>query len=203
MATRDLTASVVTEITSDSFTPIIFIHTTWTSGDVYFCSRPYDVQWNSQTWLGGGNIISITDIEETAENKVAEFKITLNGIPAGNRALVESNLIRGSAVKVYMGFMDSNNSVISDPYLFEGILDSAVMVGSSESSMITLTIEDEDSDFKRPRLRKYSDVDHQEEFSGDDFFADIANIPNNKIYFGQAPESPTVKSRTSDVTANR
>jgi len=193
MATRDLTAAVITELTSGSLSMILFVHTAWTSGDVYFCSRTHDVVWDGQTWIGGGNIVSISDIKESAEHTVSEFTLTLNGVPAGNRALVESNVIRGSAVKIHVGFVDANDAVIADPYLFEGMLDAVTMVGSSQGSSISIKVEDLDADFKRPRIRRYTDVDHQSEFAGDDFFQDMGNIPNDKIYFGKAPPKETRK----------
>jgi hypothetical protein len=184
---RDLTVSVQNAISADQVSPIILFEGEFASSTVRVWSGFGDLSWNSQTWIGVGTFGGISSIGETADIKANGVTISLSGIPLDMISLALSEVRQNKVGRVYMGFMDSSNDVISDPYLaFEGRLDVPAIQDDAETAVITITYESRLIDLQKAREIRYTDEEQKRLYSGDKGLEFVASLQEADIVWGKA-----------------
>lgn len=99
---RELTDAVAEDLAGDSQQLVLFYEGEFASGTLRLCSLPYNVTWDGQTWLGAGELLSWSGVEETTELKAAGSSISL----ACTDAIVQLALAQsrtGQSGKVWLG----------------------------------------------------------------------------------------------------
>jgi hypothetical protein len=178
---RDLTSGMQTAVAASVVRPVVFIEGEFESGTLRLWSGVGVISWNSQTWTGAGNLLSISKIDETADLRAAGITIGLAGMPT-NISLVLSQARRNKAVRVWFGAMDAAGAVLADPYLaFEGRLDVPTIDDSGDTCTINIAYEGELIDLERPRVRRYTHEDQQLRAPGDRFFEYVPAIQNQAL----------------------
>lgn len=183
---RGLSAGMLTQVGSANVTPILLFYGEFASGTVRMWSGVGDLSWDSQTWLGAGSLVQVSNIEETSEIKASGIVVTFNGIPAELLSLVLSDVRQGALGKIYLGFL-SSGSVVATPWLiFEGRIDTPVINEEAETCSIAITYESRLIDLSRPRAARYTDQDQQREFPGDLGMEFVLTLQDKEIPWGRA-----------------
>ena len=184
---RDLTSSVQTAISADSVSPILLFEGEFASGFVRVWSGIGDLTWNSETWLGIGTLGGISSITESSDVQANGLTVSFSGIPSNMISLALGEAMQGKAGKIYFGFMDENNAVITDPVLmFQGRLDVPAIEEDGENSSIQISYESRLIDLQKPRERRYTNEDQQLQYAGDLGFAFVPALQEQQISWGKA-----------------
>ena len=103
-------------------------------------------------WLGAGDLLNISSIEETAEMSVRGATITLSGIPAEILSLALSEPYQGRVCNIYFGVKGENvfNNV------FSGYMDQMNIEDGAETCTIELTVENKLIDLERQRVARFT-----------------------------------------------
>lgn len=196
---RGLAAGVLSEVSASSVQPILFFYGSFSTGDVRMWSGIGDLSWDGYTWIGAGNLVQISDIEEPGEIKAQGIVVTFNGIPADLISLVLQSVYQNAVGKVWLGFL-SSGSIVADPWLiFEGRLDVPVINDDADTCSIAITYESKLIDLTRARTRRYTDQDQQQEYPGDLGMAFVAALQEKEIPWGR--QSDNVESAPPAVEA--
>lgn len=183
---RNLTNSAVTQITSAEVQPFLLFQGEFASGTVRAWSGIGDLIWNGFTWIGTGNLLNISAVQETADTSANGVTVNLSGIPSELISLALSDCRQGSAGFVYLGFLN-NGSVVSDPVLmFEGRLDIPAIEESGETATVVISYESRLIDLERPRETRYTNEDQQREFAGDLGFEFVPALQDKALTWGRA-----------------
>lgn len=183
---RGLSAGMLSQIGSASVTPILLFYGEFASGTVRMWSGIGDLSWDSQTWLGAGSLVQVSNIEESAEIKATGVVVTFNGIPSDLLSLVLQDVQQGAIGKIYLGFL-SSGSVVATPWLlFEGRIDTPVISEDAETCSIAITYESRLIDLSRPRTGRYTDQDQKREFPGDLGMGFVLALQDKEIPWGRA-----------------
>lgn len=184
---RDLTSGVQTAIDADQVSPILLFEAEFVSGYIRVWSGYGDLTWNSQVWTGVGILGAISNIEETSEVKASGITVSLSGIPSQYISIVLSDVRQGKVGKVYLGFMDSSNEVIVDPYLaFEGRLDIPAIQEDGDNSIITISYESRLIDLERSRETRYTHEEQTRLYPGDLGFEYVASMQEKEVLWGRS-----------------
>lgn len=195
---RGLSAGMLTQVGSANVTPILLFYGEFASGTVRMWSGIGDLSWDSQTWLGAGSLVQVSNIEETSEIKASGIVVTFNGIPADLLSLVLSDVRQGALGKVWLGFL-SSGSVVATPWLiFEGRIDTPVINEEAETCSIAITYESRLIDLSRPRTARYTDQDQKREFPGDLGMEFVLALQDKEIPWGRAGN--TLPAATPETT---
>lgn len=142
--TRALTAGFITEATAKSNSPVFFFEAVFESLTLRLWNGIGDLSWSGQTWLGNGWFDGFSGAEESNDFARNGMEVQLSGLPETLIALILSGSKQGSSGKLWLGFLNSSNGVIADPYLvFEGKLDIPSLDEGPDEALITLTYENE------------------------------------------------------------
>lgn len=195
---RGLSAGMLSQIGSASVTPILLFYGEFASGNVRMWSGIGDLSWDSQTWLGAGSLVQVSNIEETSEIKASGIVVTFNGIPADLLSLVLTDVRQGALGRIYLGFL-SSGSVVATPWLiFEGRIDTPVINEEADTCSIAITYESRLIDLSRPRTARYTDQDQKREFPDDLGMEFILALQDKEIPWGRAGNN--VQASTPDTS---
>ncbi len=185
MATRNLTSGIKTEITAKRFRPVVFFKFAFDGGDLNLWTGIGPISWNGDTWEGSGDLLSVSPVRETQKTKAVGVEFSLTGIKTSIVSLALSEDYQGRVAQMWLAMLDTSQNVISDPYLnFKGRMDVMTIEDSGDTATISLTAESVLVDLQKPKERRYTDEDQQNEFPGDKGFEFVPGLQEKEIRFG-------------------
>jgi len=149
------------------------------------------------SWVGTGNLLNISAIEETSELAVKGATLTLSGVPSEVLSLALSEPYQGRVCNIYFGTF-SQGSILqeSSSYIllqdgsrinlettdkgfneiFSGYMDQMNIEESGETSTIQLLVENKLVDLERARVARFTSGYQKSIYAGDlglDFLEDL------------------------------
>ena len=114
--TRTLTSAMQTASASRTLTPVHLVAIYFDGGTDYLTDAYKDIVYDGNTYQSTGNLLSISDIDETLAHRVNTLQLSLSGVNQANiaTALLEDFINRD--VVIYRGLLDSNGDLIVDPF---------------------------------------------------------------------------------------
>lgn len=187
MADRDLTSGMVTEVTAERLDPILLAHFAFDSGDVRMWTGVGTLTWDSETWLGGGDLIGVDPAEETADLAAAGASFTLSGVPSSLIATALAEDYQERPATMWLACLDGTGAVVADPYaLLAARMDVMVIDEGPDTSAITIRVENRLIDLEVARERHYTSADQQEAFAGDTLFDMVPALQDAEIIWKAA-----------------
>lgn len=182
---RDVTAGVVTESKKGTGAkPFLLVKMQFDSGTLRVWSGRGDLPFNSETYLGIGDLGKISQIEEGIEQRAFGISLQLSGVASSNVSLALSEELQNRKLEVWLGFFDSSYALVVDPVLlFRGRMDT-MDIKLGKTATIVVTGESRLIDWARPRIRRYTDGDQQERFPGDLGFQFTSDASDKEIVWG-------------------
>ena len=203
---RTATAAAVTESKSEAPRAVLLASLDFPSGFVRVNSSDRAIPFQSNTYKGVGNLGAVSPIGETGELQASGLDLSLTGIDPDNINAAFENA-QGRAGKVYLAFLDANYVLVVDPVLmFSGRIDS-VTVELGEVGTVRVALENRLVAWERPKVRRYTNEDQQQRFSGDLFLEFVAQTVDKELLWGvgsldqvpRAPGSGAVVTNTSTI----
>ena len=186
---RDFTTAFQNELSASTIEPFFAVKLNFDSGALRLWTGYGQITVASETYTGGGELLSISPVQETVEVAARGASVSLNGIDASliTYALTENYQTRSA--KIFLGFL-SSGSVVSDPYLaFDGRMDVLNIDDTGETANITLTAESRLIDLERARLRRYTSDDQKLRHPNDTGLDFVASLQEKEIGWGTGKTS--------------
>jgi hypothetical protein len=167
--------------------PVLFVECNFVSGPVNIWTGLGQTTWNGKTWIGMGSLLSISTIEEGADVQARGISLTLSGI---DLELLQDTLNEfqvGLPVTIWLGLRDpQTNNLIPDPVVsFLGRTDEPTIDIDGKKASITVACESRLMDMNTPVPYRYTQVDQQLFYPGDQGFMWVNSIQSIPIYWGQ------------------
>ncbi len=182
---RDLTSGTKTESKKLAGAKLILlVKMQFDSGFLRLWNGRGDLQFNSETYLGMGDMGRISQVEEGIAQRAYGITFEISGLPASFVSLALSEELQNRKAEFFLGFFDDNYDLVVDPILmFRGRMDTMdIQIG--ETATIAVTVESRLIDWNRPRIRRYTDADQQERFPGDKGFQFMSDASEKEINWG-------------------
>jgi hypothetical protein len=186
--TRGFSTAVNTALQAQNVNLVMFAKLEFPSGTLYVHNGLGTYNWDSQDWLGVGDLGSISKVEEGTDVSPYAITLTLSGLDAtmSGAALTEDYFMR--PVTVYLGLLDADDVLIDTPtQIWEGLMDQMnLTVGADGGDAIQLIAESELSRFDKSKNLMYTNANQQQRYAGDLFFSHIHKVEGAKIKWGGA-----------------
>lgn len=182
---RELTAGEIAAVTSLAVQPIHFVELFWPSSTVRLHSGVGDFVMGGNTYMGAGDLGSVSGVEESTDGTAPTMTLGINGIPTDNVAAILADKYQGRRAVVYLGFLKPDGTLIKDPALvvFAGKIAQAQHTLGGDSCSISIVIESSMARLKQSADRRYTHEDQQISHPGDLSLEYIAacntDIPDN------------------------
>ena len=178
---RSLTVGQQSAIDAASVTMVWFIELGF-STPAYLCTARHSLSWNSHTWLGAGQMVSIDSVTETDTMEATGYSLSVTLTSSALVSLALSESVQGDTCKVYLGLFDADGALIGTPPMVDyGICDQVQINDDKTACAFKLTVESEMANFSRPRVLRYTNADHQQLYSGDKFFEYVEQMAEKAI----------------------
>lgn len=105
----------ITALNSNSIIFAEFVRLTLPTTTYTFCNAASPITVNGITFDGLGSLLSIGEIQKNVKANSADLQLQLTGMDPNSIALVLGSDLKGSAVEIWRGFLDSNNQIITSP----------------------------------------------------------------------------------------
>lgn len=183
---RDLTSAMVDAVTGQVIRPIVFFEGVFASGTLNMFSGIGAIDWDGKTWTGGGDMIGVSPISETANIEARGVSVSLNGFDSAHVSLALQDLRQGKSGKIWLGFLDDSDAIIADPKLaFSGRLDTAQLDDSGDTASIMVIYESRLIDLRRPRTRRYTDAEQRARNPADGSMRFVESLIDAEIIWGR------------------
>ena len=158
---------------------------------IYLWNGIGDLAHDSKTYLGAGDLLSISSIEETVELRASGITLQLSGIgdPLLSKAKTED--YQGRELTVKLGAFSATNTIVTDPVIvFSGFMDTMTIQDDGTTGTIALTVENRLIEFEKARVRRFTDNDQRIDYPNDDGLEYVSQIQEKAIVWGNANANP-------------
>ena len=187
---RNITNAFKTAITSKVVRPIMAVELDFSDGILKmwngYGNLTMTADGSSKTFIGQGDLLNISGVEESSTLSMSGITLTLAGIKSSliSTALSANYTNRNGAL--YLGLFDASKNVIADVYtIFKGKMDVLNIQEGFETTVITLKLESRLVTFEKPSNRMYTLEDQQVDFSSDLGFEFIPDLQDKEITWGK------------------
>ena len=158
-------------------------------------------------WIGLGQLLDISSIEETSEMSVKGATITLSGIPSELLSLALSTPYQGRIAKIYFGtfqqgsiLQETGNYILLQDgskinlesmakgfnELFSGYMDQMNIEEAGDTATIEMAVENKLIDLERARVARFTSGYQKSVYPGDLGLDFIEDLQDKKISWGRA-----------------
>jgi len=209
---RDLDPSTIKAISQDVVRPFFAVELKFDGDETLrmWTGQGTLVLDNGTQWIGAGNLLDISSIEETAEMAVRGATITLSGVPSEVLSLALSEPYQGRVCNIYFGTFSSgsllketgNYILLQDGsrinvetgekgfnQLFSGYMDQMNIDDSAETSTIELKVENRLIDLERARVARYTKYYQKSVYPDDDGLNFVEDLQTRKVPWGRSEDA--------------
>ena len=150
-------------------------------------------------YYGTGNLLSISDIEETSEMAARGATLTLSGVPQEVLSLAMTEAYQGRLCKIYFGQITKSAAPKPDLYIdftgfalenglaeiFTGYMDTMDIMDNGETSTVEVTVENKLIDLERQRVARYTSAYQKSIYPNDLGFDFVESLQDKPIYWGR------------------
>jgi hypothetical protein len=174
-----------------------------------FWSGLGEVILDGETYVGSGQMIQISSVDETLDVSAKGATLTLSGLPSDLLSLAIQEPYQGRKCKIYFGIRDNKAQFLQqedDDYIltetgayidtsvipvsvmaeiFTGYIDQMNLDEGAESSSIAVYVESRLIDLQRPRERRYTSESQKSRFPNDRGFEFVEDLQAKKFQWGR------------------
>lgn len=207
---RDLPSALSDELELSEVTIFYAIELFFDTSTLRFWSGLGELSFGGETYVGSGNLISISSVEENIDISAKGATLTLSGLPSDMLSLAISEPYQGRKCKIYFGVRGANvnylqqedgslvlnedgsgiiTSVLDDAdvasEIFSGYIDQMNIDEGPETSSISVYVESRLIDLQRPRERRYTSESQKSRFPNDRGFEFVEDLQAKKFQWGR------------------
>ena len=206
---RDLPTALATELLAAEITPFFAVELFFQTSTLRFWSGLGEQTIDGDVYVGSGNMLAISTIDETSEVAAKGATLTLSGIPSELISLALSEPYQGRKCKIYFGAQNANGefllqengslllnedgsafSIAGDTEsvmaeIFTGYIDQMNIDEGAETSTIAVGVESRLIDLQRPRVRRYTHESQKSRFPNDLGFQFVNDLQDKKFAWGR------------------
>ena len=205
---RDLSSNTIENISQDVVYPFFATELRFDGDNVLrlWTGQGTLVLEDGTNWIGTGNLLDISAIEETSELAVKGATLTLSGVPSEVLSLALSEPYQGRVCNIYFGTLSQGTLLQeSSSYIllqdgsrieletgekgfneiFSGYMDQMNIEESGETSTIQLLVENKLVDLERARVARFTSGYQKSIYAGDLGLDFVEDLQDKQISWGR------------------
>lgn len=196
-----------TRVEEKVITPFIAVDLEFDSGDVYLWNGVGQLNANGNTYLGAGNLLGFSQVEETSEIAARGMSLQLSGLNSSILSLALNEPYQNRPCNVWFGLIAVPSYLLTESYegidyessenvllfdiddiytieLFSGIIDTMTISEDGTQTTVALNVESKMIDLERPRVSRYTSEDQKLRFPNDRGLEFVTDIQDKEILWG-------------------
>jgi len=206
---REIGTGIATALEAVELQPFFGVQLYLDSGNLFFWTGLGDLTIGGITYVGTGQFLKISEMEETAEIAARGATITLSGIPSNLISLALTEPYQGRLCKIMFGAIDANREylkledgsfvlredggriditegdVTPTVELFSGYIDQMNIDEGPETSTIAISVESRLIDLERVRVFRFTDQSQKSRFPNDKGLEFVEDLQDKQFNWGR------------------
>jgi len=206
---RSLPDGLVAALSADAIYPFFALRLFFDTQTLNFWTGLGELTVNDVTYVGTGQLLTISQFTETAEISAQGAMITLSGIPSSLISLALNEPYQGRICEIFMGAIDANRVYLVDEAgdyilaedtsridlstsnpneivkIFSGYMDQMNIDEGAETSTIALSVESKLIDLERGRVFRYTDANQKSRYPDDRGFEFVEDLQDKRFSWGR------------------
>jgi len=183
---RSLGTDFTNSLSAASLQPFFAVHLALDGGDLRIWTGFGTISFGGEDYDGGGNMLAISDIDETSEIRATNVSVGLSGLPSSIVAAALTENYQGRPMTLYFGTLDANGAINNDPYVvFKGQMDQMSIQESGETATVVIDCESRLVDLEMARVRRYTSEDQKIDYPNDKGLEFIADLQDKQVVWGK------------------
>jgi len=183
--TRSTPASLLTALSQPEVLPFYAVEMVFDSAPVRFWTGYGDRTISGDTYIGTGNLLSITGLDEVNDLSAKSVTLQLSGVSSTLVSLALQEPYQRRVCKVYFGTTDTSTPI----EVFSGLMDVMTIEDGGETSVISLKVESKLIRLEKASNWRYTNESQKSRYSSDTFFAYVSNLQDRDIVWGREVNS--------------
>jgi hypothetical protein len=205
---RDIPTTLLQALVAPQITPFFAVDLMFGSSPLYMWSGYGDFvrEDTGNTYLGAGQLLNISTVEETTEIQAVGANFTLSGIPSSFLSLALQEPYQGRECRIYFGVLiegglatqglDTITTQFGDLIvlqsgtqgfleIFSGEMDQMNIVEAAETATISVSAENALIKLERPVVRRLTNTDQKSRYPNDKGLEYVAGLQDKEIFWGR------------------
>ena len=182
---RDITSTVLNALDDAVIYPFFAVDIDFVDEPLYVWSGTGNLVIGGKTYLGAGQLMSVSTVEETTEIEAKGATITMSGIPSSFLSLALTQQYQGRECRIYFGVTNNPSQYVE---IFSGELDQMNISEEAETCTIAVTVENVLIKLERPVVRRFTNEDQKSTFPDDKGLEFVASLQDKEIFWGRTPK---------------
>ena len=183
---RDLTPTTVTAIGQPEVFPFFAVELLFDGANtIRMWTGQGTLTIGGEDYIGLGNLLDISAIEETAEMAVKGATLTLSGLSSEILSLALSEPYQGRVCNIYFGVM---GELVANQ-IFSGYMDQMNIDDGGETSTIELKVENRLIDLERARVARYTQYYQKSIYPDDNGLDFVEDLQTRKVPWGRSEDA--------------
>ena len=183
--TRSTPASLLTALSQPEVLPFYAVEMVFDRAPVRFWTGYGDRTISGDTYIGTGNLLSITGLDEVNDLSAKSVTLQLSGVSSTLVSLALQEPYQRRVCKVYFGTTDTSTPI----EVFSGLMDVMTIEDGGETSVISLKVESKLIRLEKASNWRYTNESQKSRYSSDTFFAYVSNLQDRDIVWGREVNS--------------
>lgn len=173
------------EFNQASLQPFLATELEFDSGTLRLWNGYSDLSIDGETFIGSGNLLQISEVEETGEVAARGITMVLTGMDVSIIGIALQQNYQNRTARIYLGAITSEG-VVQSYQIFAGRLDVMTIEESSETATISVTAENRLIDLERPRIRRFTSEDQKSLFPTDRGLDYVNDLQDKTLNWGKS-----------------
>lgn len=207
MATRDISAAIKNNLEDDVVYPFFAIELLFDTTPIYLWTGYGTLVFEGTSYVGTGNLLDVSSIEETTEIAVRGATLTLSGINSEVISLALQSQYQGRVCKIYFGMFargsllqESGSYILLEDggkinleiqetgltQIFSGYMDEMNIDEGADFGTIELKVENKLVDLERSRTRRYTSEYQKSVYPGDLGLEFVESLQDKEVVWGRS-----------------
>jgi hypothetical protein len=182
--TRSTPASLLTALSQPEVQPFYAVEMDFDTAPVRFWTGYGDRTISGDTYLGSGNLLSITGLDEVNDLSAKSITLQLSGMPTSLVSLALQEPYQNRECKVYFGTTDTTTPI----EVFSGLMNVMTIEDSGETSVISLTVESKLIRLEKSSNWRYTEGSQKARYPSDTFFNYVSDLQDKTLVWGRTSE---------------
>lgn len=205
---RDIFPTLLQALEAPEITPFFAVDLMFGSSPLYMWSGYGDFvrEDTGNTYLGAGQLLNISTVEETTEIQAVGANFTLSGIPSSFLSLALQEPYQGRECRIYFGVLiegglatqglDTITTQFGDLIvlqsgtqgfleIFSGEMDQMNIVEAADTATISVSAENALIKLERPVVRRLTNTDQKSRYPNDKGLEYVAGLQDKEIFWGR------------------
>lgn len=187
--------------------PFYAVEIDFDTAPLYIWTGVGDISSGGKTYLGTGELLSISGLDEVADMSAKGASVTLSGLDPAILSTALQEPYQRRECRIYFGMMPTETEYLltesgeilttesGEPIaleqntamslVFAGRVDRMPISSDGQTASITATVESRWVDLERPKVRRYTHENQITRFPTDTFFSFVADLQHKKVEFGK------------------